>query len=170
MHESCWWILVGNLRHFQRRVNFSQSTAFRKWNNNTFTSNSELKSWNRLLLFQRNSCEYLVNAYNYLRALSKKVIFSESTAFRKSSNTPFTPHSELKCWNRLLLSRETHVSCWWMLVSSLRHFQRKMIFSESTAFRKLINTPFTSHTEVKGWNRLLLFQRNACEFLVIACK
>ena len=66
--------------------------------------------------------------------------------------------------------RLTHVSFWWMLVSSLRHFQRKVIFSERTAFRKWSNTPFTSQSELKCWNRLLLFQRNACDLLVNACK
>ena len=57
-----------------------------------------------------------------------------------------------------------------MLITSLRHFERKVIFSETTAFRKWRNTPFTSHSELKSWNRLLLFQRNACEFLVNACE
>ena len=52
-----------------------------------------------------------------------------------------------------------------MLVSSLRHFQRKVIFSERTEFRKWSNTPFTLHSELKCWKTLLLFQRNACEFL-----
>ena len=116
MHESCWWMLVSNLRHFQRRVIFYQSIAFRKWNNNTFTLHSELKCWNRLLLFQRNACEFLL-----------------------------------------------------MLVSSLTHYQRKVIFPERTAFGKWSNTPFTSDCELKCWNRLLLFQKNACELLVNAC-
>ena len=70
----------------------------------------------------------------------------EKTTFRKWCNTPFTSHSELKCWNRLLLFHKMHVSFLWMLVSSLRHFQRKVIFSERTVFRKWSNTPFTSHS------------------------
>ena len=41
-----------------------------------------------------------------------------------------------------------------MLVSSLRHFQRKVIFSERTAFGKGRNTPFTSHNE----DRLMFYR------------
>ena len=57
-----------------------------------------------------------------------------------------------------------------MLVSSFMQFQKKVIICVTTAFRKGSNTPFISLSELKCWNRLLLFLRNSCELLVIACK
>ena len=66
--------------------------------------------------------------------------------------------------------RETHMSFLWMLIISLRLFQRKVIFSETTAFRKWSKTPLTSHSELKCCNRLLLIKRNAFEFHVNAPK
>ena len=170
MHVNFCWMLVISLRHFQREVIFSEKTAFRKWSKTPFTSHSELKGWNRLLLFQRNACEFLVNSYNYLKALSKKVIFSEITAFRKWSNTPFTLHSELKCWNRLLLFQRNACEFLVNAFNQLKALSKNVIFSESTEFRKWRNTPFTLHSELKCGNRLLFFQRNSCELLVNAGK
>ena len=100
-HVTCWWMLVSSLRQFQRKVIFSESTAFRKWSNTPFSSHSELKCWDRLHLFQRSACEFLLNTCKYLKAVSKNLIISVTTAFKKWSYTPFTSHRELLCWNRL---------------------------------------------------------------------
>ena len=119
-----------------------------------------------MLSFQRKSLCF-ESALSYLQAkwFSLKGEHLESEATLHSLRT-----ENWSVGTDCLSFREMHVSFCWMLVSSLRLFQRKVIFSERTEFRMWSNTPFTSHSELKCWNRMLLFKRNACEFLLKSCK
>ena len=54
--------------------------------------------------------------------------------------------------------REVHVSFWWMLLRSLMHFQKKMIFSESTAFSKEVNLHSLHTVNWRVWTDCFSFR------------
>ena len=169
MHVSFLWMLISRLRQFQKRVIFSEREHL---NSEAKLHSLRTVNWSvgtDYFSLRETHVSFFWILVSRLRHFQRKVIFSERTAFRNA-----TLHS-LRTMNWSVGTdcfpfRETHVNFCSMLVSSLRRFQRTVIFSERTAFRKWSNTPFTSHSELKCWNRLLLFQRNACEFFVKACK
>ena len=120
--------------------------------------------------FTETHVSFLWMLVSSLRQFQKRVIFSKREHLKSEATLHFL-HTVNWSFGRDSFSfRETHVNFCWMLVSSLRHFQRKVIFSERTGFRKWSNTPFTSHSELKCWKRQLLSHRNAFGFPVNACK